>query len=195
MQAAQDHSASALGIAAEYGFFGVMSATVIQGWARSCLGEAEIGIAEMRRGIAGAEAAGMRTPSYLLIPLAEAYVSIGRTDEAGRLLAEALETTDQTDQRMQEAELYRLKGELLLKPPAGETEAESCFRRAIEIAQRQSAKWWELRATTSLARLLAKQGKRDEARAMLAEIYGWFTEGFDTLDLKEAKALVNELNE
>jgi predicted ATPase len=74
------------------------------------------------------------------------------------------------------------------------SEAESAFRRAIEIAQQQSAKSWELRATMSLARLLAKQGRRDEARAMLAEIYGWFTEGFDTADLRDAKALIDELS-
>ncbi len=92
------------------------------------------------------------------------------------------------------AELYRLEGELLLLQNAsGATEAESCFREAIEIAQRQQAKSWELRATTSLARLLAKQGRSDEARAMLAEIYNWFTEGFDTADLKDANALLDEL--
>ena len=72
-------------------------------------------------------------------------------------------------------------------------EAEKCFRKAIEIARGQSAKWWKLRATTSLAQLLSKQGRRDEARAMLAEIYNWFTEGFDTADLKDAKALLDEL--
>ena len=93
------------------------------------------------------------------------------------------------------AELCRLKGELLLLQNASDaTEAESCFREAIAIAQRQQAKSWELRATMSLARLLAKQGRRDEARAMLAEIYNWFTEGFDTPDLKDAKALLEELS-
>jgi len=75
-----------------------------------------------------------------------------------------------------------------------EDEAEACFRRALEVARRQQARWWELRATTSLARLPAKQGRRDEARAMLAEIYNWFTEGFDTADLKDAKALLDELS-
>jgi predicted ATPase len=84
---------------------------------------------------------------------------------------------------------------LLLQNASRTTEAESCFREAIEIAQRQQAKSWELRATISLARLLAKMGKRAEARAILAEIYGWFTEGFDTADLKDAKALLDELNE
>jgi predicted ATPase len=100
---------------------------------------------------------------------------------------------NQTDQRMQEAEVYRLKGELSLKARGNEQEAEACLRRAVEIARHQSAKWWELRATVSLARLLDKQGRRDEARAILAEIYGWFTEGFDTADLKDAKALLDEL--
>jgi tetratricopeptide (TPR) repeat protein len=194
VQAAQDHSASALGIAAEYGIPSPMSmAAVIQGWTRSCRGEAESGIAEMRRGIADTEATGVRTPTFLLVPLVETYVRIGRTDEASRLLAEVLETAHQTGQRMHEAELYRLKGELLLRAPCNEAEAETCFRRAIEIARGQSAKWWELRATMSLAGLLAKQGHRDEARAMLAEIYGWFTEGFDTVDLKDAKALLDKL--
>jgi predicted ATPase len=94
---------------------------------------------------------------------------------------------------MLESELHRLKGELLLSA-ANDDDAAQCFRDAIELARRQSAKAWELRATTSLARLLGKQGKRDEARAMLAQIYGWFTEGFDTADLKDANALLTELS-
>ena len=90
--------------------------------------------------------------------------------------------------------MHRLKGELLLRQnDSNAAEAQSCFERAIEVARNQSAKSWELRATTSLARLLAMQGRRDEARAMLAEIYGWFTEGFDTADLIDAKALLDEL--
>jgi predicted ATPase len=92
-------------------------------------------------------------------------------------------------------EMLRLKAELLLLGGTGATaEAAECFRDAIELARRQSAKSWELRTTTSLARLLAKQGNRDEARTMLAEIYNWFTEGFDTADLKDAKALLDELS-
>jgi predicted ATPase len=83
---------------------------------------------------------------------------------------------------------------LLIGDRAAVGEATRCFRDAIELARRQSARSWELRASTSLARLLAKQGKRDEARAMLAEIYGWFTEGFDTADLKDAKALLDQLS-
>jgi predicted ATPase len=91
--------------------------------------------------------------------------------------------------------MHRLKGELLLRQDHSKAaEAQSCFQRAVEIARNQNAKSWELRASTSLARLLAKQGRRDEARTMLAEIYGWFTEGFDTADLIDAKALLDELN-
>ncbi len=97
-------------------------------------------------------------------------------------------------ERSFEAELNRLTGELLLiSDPKAQPAADAYFRKAIEIAKAQSAKSWELRATMSLARLLDRQGKRDEARAMLAEIYNWFTEGFDTRDLKDAKALLEEL--
>ena len=193
VHAADDHSARALGICAEYGFSSVFSsATIIQGWVRSCRGEVESGIDEMRRAIAGREAIGSRITD--VVPLVETYLRTGRTDEAGSLLATAIETAHQTGQRWHEAELYLLKGELLRKHRCNEAEAETCFRQAIDIAQRQSAKWWELRSTVSLARLLDKQGKRDEARAMLAQIYGWFTEGFDTADLKDAKALLEELS-
>jgi predicted ATPase len=107
-----------------------------------------------------------------------------------------------------EAELHRFNGELLLAPSGSQevvdeirgpaetdlSEAEACFRRAIDIARHQQAKSWELRATTSLVRLLARQGRRNEAGRMLSEIYGWFTEGFDTADLQDAKALLDELS-
>jgi predicted ATPase len=128
-------------------------------------------------------------------------------------LAEALALVDRTGERYHEAELYRLKGQLTLQQssvqrlessvsntqhPAphtqAEAEAEACFHKAIEIARRQSAKSLELRAVMSLSRLWQQQGKKDEAHEMLAEIYGWFTEGFDTKDLQEAKALLEELN-
>jgi hypothetical protein len=101
-----------------------------------------------------------------------------------------------TGERVYSSSLHHVKGELLLaQNPSDVAEAEQCFCTAIEIARRQSARIAELRGTTSLTRLLAKQGRRDEARAILAEIYGWFTEGFDTRDLKEAKALLDELTE
>jgi predicted ATPase len=127
--------------------------------------------------------------------LAEAYTKVGCLDEALCALTEALSIADRQENRNCEAEMYRLKGELLLKQQdSNPAEAQSCFQRAIEIARDQRAKAWELRATTSLARLLASRGRREEARAMLAEIYGWFTEGFDTADLKDAKALLDELS-
>ena len=110
-----------------------------------------------------------------------------------RLLAEAIARAESTDERYCEAELHRLKGELLRKHHR-DAEAEQSFRTAIRIAQGQSAKSFQLRATISLARLLAKHSHRDEARSILADIYNWFTEGFDTADLKDAKALLEELS-
>ena len=117
-------------------------------------------------------------------------------DEALRTIDEAFPLIERSGHRMYEAEVHRLKGELLLAQNASNTaQAEQSFRTAIAVARQQKAKSWELRATGSLARLLVKQGKRDEARAMLAEIYNWFTEGFDTADLEDAKALLDELRE
>jgi predicted ATPase len=134
----------------------------------------------------------LERPTYLAM-LAAAYGKGGRTDDALALVAEALALVERRDERGWEAEIYRLKGELLFES-GGLVEAETCFRRSIEVARRQSAKSLELRPTTSLARLLDKQGKRGEARRILGEIYGWFTEGFDTADLKDAKALLEELS-
>jgi predicted ATPase len=111
------------------------------------------------------------------------------------LIEEALATDINNGRYSTVPELHRIRGELLLqRDPPCLAEAEQSFRTAIEEAQRHAAKSWELRATTSLARLLARQNRRDEAGTMLAEIYGWFTEGFDTADLKEAKALLDELS-
>jgi predicted ATPase len=110
-------------------------------------------------------------------------------------LTEALTAANEHEIRHYESEAHRLKGELLLRQDdSNAAEARTCFGRAIEIARRQSAKSWELRATASLARLLAKQSRRDDACAMLSDIYNWFSEGFDTADLKEAKVLLDELS-
>jgi predicted ATPase len=110
------------------------------------------------------------------------------------VLTEALTLADKTGERWYEPELYRLKGELLLQQTSeNQAEVENCFHQAIVVAQNQQAKSWELRAATSLARLWQQQGKRDEARQVLAEVYNWFTEGFDTADLKDAKALLDAL--
>jgi tetratricopeptide (TPR) repeat protein len=128
-----------------------------------------------------------------LARLAAEYDKAGRADEALAFVAEALLLVERHDERNWEAEIYRVKGELLFESRRS-PEAETCFRRAIETARRQSAKSLELRATTSLSRLLRKQGKNEEARQMLAEIYGWFTEGYDTADLRDAKALLDALS-
>jgi Predicted ATPase len=137
----------------------------------------------------------MLIPHFLAL-LAEAYEKAGQIEEGLSVLAEALAEVDKRGERYYEAELYRLKGELTLKQSrvqSLETEAESCFHQAIAIAHRQSAKSLELRAVMSLSRLWQRQGKKEEARQRLAEIYGWFTEGFNTKDLQEARALLQEL--
>ncbi len=127
--------------------------------------------------------------------LAEAYGESGQAEEGLRLLAKALATTHQHGMHLWEPELYRVKGELLLRQLVPDAqEAESCFRQALDSAHRQEAKSLELRAATSLSRLWQRQGKDAEARTLLAPIYGWFTEGFDTADLREAKGLLDALS-
>ena len=131
----------------------------------------------------------------LLAMLGEVFGLAGRCAEGLAVITEALALVERNGERYYEAEIWRIKGELLLKAAAdnAQAEAESCYHQALEIARQQRAKAWELRAATSLARLWQQQGKTAEARQMLAEIYGWFTEGFDTADLKDAKALLDEL--
>ncbi len=155
----------------------------------------EEGIAQMLEGMSASQAIGTELyRTYFLILLAEAFIATDRIDDGLSALTEALAGANEHENRVSESEIHRLKGQLLLKRNNSDVaEAQSCFERAVEIARKQSAKSLELRATMSLARLLAKQGRRDEARAMLADIYGWFTEGFDTADLKDAKALLDEL--
>jgi predicted ATPase len=126
--------------------------------------------------------------------LAEAFGKGGHTEEALAILTEGLAAADKTGEHWWDAELHRLKAELMLVQEADEAEVEACFHQAIDVARRQQAKSFELRATMSLSRLWQKQGKVEEAREMLQEIYNWFTEGFDTRDLKEAKALLEELS-
>ena len=112
------------------------------------------------------------------------------------VLADALKHAETTGERWCEAEIYRLKGELLLQQNShNQAQAETCFTQAISIAQNQQAKSWELRSVTSLAHLWQRQGKRQEAHDLLAPVYNWFTEGFDTADLKDAKALLDALEE
>jgi predicted ATPase len=170
-------------------------ATFLHGWALATQGQTAEAMAQMRQGLAAARAtgAGVIVP-YFLALLAEACGHAGQGDEGLLLLAEALAVADTNAEHWYEAELYRLKGELLLaQSPHQHTDAETCFQHALDIASAQHARAWELRAAMSLSRLWQKQGKRDDARALLAPIYGWFTEGFDTADIQEARTLLEEL--
>jgi predicted ATPase len=188
-------------LADEHGFQGLLALGIlIRGVALVVSGQADEGITQLREGLGLFQAGGgVNISPWFLAFLAEAYGIIGLPDEGFAVVAEALALAESTGLGAWEAELYRLKGELTLqRPEAGSNsqireEAESYFRQAIEVARRQSAKSWELRATTSLARLLRERSRRDEARAMLSEIYNWFTEGFDTADLRDAKSLLDEL--
>ena len=127
--------------------------------------------------------------------LALAYADLGKFDDARRCIGEATTAAETTKERWYEAEINRMAGEIaLLSPEPEKAKAEAYFERALAVARKQQAKSWELRAAMSMARLWRDQGKRDEARELLAPVYGWFTEGFNTLDLKEAKALLGELH-
>jgi predicted ATPase len=157
-------------------------------------GQLEEGMAQVREGIALYESRGLRYfVSGRLRFLAQAQAEAGQLEEGLTTLAEALELARETGERRWEAELYRVRGELLLAQ-GDETEAEASFHRAIQVARRQQAKSWELRATVSLCRLWQQQDQREGARRRLAEIYGWFSEGFDTADLIEARTLLEELS-
>jgi predicted ATPase len=195
-----------------------------RGWALAEQGQLEEGLAQMRQGLTSRRTtrAELAQPYFLALQ-AEVYGKMGQREHALALLTEALAAVRTTGEHRLEAELYRLKGTLTLQsetsqrqvagqsrtsqeksedantqplthsPQAG-AEAEACFLKAIEIARRQSAKSLELRAVMNLSRLWHSQGEKEQARQMLAEVYGWFTEGFDTTDLQEAKALLEELN-
>jgi predicted ATPase len=197
-QAAHERAEACVVLADEQGFAQELArATVMRGWALAAQGQGAEGMAQMRQGLAAYGTTGaVSARPYFLALLAEAYGSIGQTAEGLALLAEALATVDRTGERGWEAELHRLKGEILLAP-AGEKqqaqEAEACFHQALDVARHQRAKSWELRTAMSLSRLWQQQGKRAAARQVLAEVYGWFTEGFDTPDLQEAKALLDAL--
>jgi predicted ATPase len=191
---ARESTEALASLASERGFLlWSAQAVFLRGEALLAEGQVEEGIVELRRGAASVEMTGAVAGIWKL-SLAEAYAQLGRSEEGLAAIAETLELMQTTGLRVFEAELYRVKGELILlqAPGAGST-AESAFRQAVASARRQGAKSWELRATMSLARLLEAQGKRDDARSMLSEIYGWFTEGFDTADLKSARALLDEL--
>ncbi|HEV8713986.1 MAG TPA: AAA family ATPase, partial [Candidatus Binatia bacterium] len=200
-QAVKERAEAMIALSTEQGFpYWLALGTIWRGWALAARGQTEEGIAQIRQGLAAYQATGAEAgrPWYLAL-LAEAYGKVGQAEEGLNVLTEALEVVNKTGERMYEAELYRLKGMLTLQSKVSspksqvEREAEEFFQKAIEIARKQQAKSLELRAVMSLSRLWQQQDKTAEARQMLAEIYGWFTEGFDTADLKEAKALLEEL--
>ena len=169
--------------------------TCWRGWALAMQGQGEAGLAQMRQGLAAVVATGQELARPLcLVLLAEAAGHVGQVAEGLRLLAEALAALEASGRGDMLAEAYRLQGELLLRQAVPDAaQAEACFQQALAIARRQQAKSWELRAAMSLSRLWQQQGKRAEAHELLAPIYGWFTEGFDTADLQEAKALLEAL--
>jgi predicted ATPase len=218
VQLARESAEAVIALSTEQGFpHWLVLGTIWRGWALAEQGQVEEGIIQIRQGLAARRAKGAegRRP-YFLAQLAAAYGKGGQVEEGLTVLAEALAIMNKTGERFYEAELYRLKGQLTLQKesqtakgkrqkskietdprslmPDTQGEAEACFLKAIDIARKQQAKMWELRATVSLARLWQCQGKKEQARQMLGEIYGWFTEGFDTKDLQEAEALLAELS-
>jgi class 3 adenylate cyclase/predicted ATPase len=220
-RATQEWEEAAITFSTEQGFAQSWVAwqTILRGWALAAQGQREAGLAQMRQGLATHLGTGMELwQPYFLALLAEAYGKVGQAEEGLNTLADALDVVDKTGERFYEAELYRLKGELTLAhegksqkakgksqkskisrtphpTPSTQSEAEAYFLKAIEVAREQQAKSLELRAAMSLSRLWQQQGKKDEAHQMLSEIYNWFTEGFDTKDLQEAKALLAALAE
>ena len=194
-RAARESTEALASLASERGFlFWSAQALYLRGKVMVAEGQAAEGIDELTRGAASVEMTGGVAGIWKLW-LAEACGKLGRYEEGLAAIAQSIDLMSRTGLRYLEPELYRVKGELVLQQaPGAVSTAESTFRQAIASARRQEAKSWELRATMSLARLLKAQGKRDEARAILGAIYGWFTEGFDTADLKNAKALLDELD-
>jgi predicted ATPase len=194
--AVHDYAEAAVALATKQGFpFYVAWGTIMRGWALAMQGQGEEGMAQIRQGIAvwRATGAGLFVP-YLYAVLADFYAHLDHPADGLQMLAEAHTLVEQHEERWWEAEIYRLRGVLLLRQPATpQAEAEAWLQRALDVARRQEAKSLELRAVMSLARLWQQQGKRAEAHALLAPIYGWFTEGFDTADLQEARALLEAL--
>jgi len=190
---AQGQAEALLTLATAQGFQGFERyGTCWRGWALAMPGASETGRAQLRQALAAFVATGQGLARPLcLVLLAEAVGHAGQVAEGLRLLAEALTAFEISGRGDLLAEAYRLQGELLLRQATPDAaQAEACFQQALAIARRQQAKAWELRAAMNLARLWQQQGKRQEAYDLLAPIYGWFTEGFDTADLQEAKGLL-----
>jgi adenylate cyclase len=195
-ESARTYYEEAVAVSEENGFpTWLAAARFSHGGALAELGRLEQGIAEMEAATEDCHRLGVAMRHFRTVQLAEAYARMGRGEEALAMLNDGLAQIERTGEKREQAEMLRIKGEMLLMRDGGAIgEAEGCFRGSLDVARAQEARWWELRTTVSLARLLAKQRRSDEARAMLAEIYGWFIEGFDTADLKDAKALLDELS-
>jgi predicted ATPase len=192
----RDLADSMIALSTEHGFAQWLAfGRILDGWIQAEQGRGKPAIDQLRRAIGEYRAMGndLWVPCFLSL-LASAHLKHGAVDEGLAAVADALATGDATGSRLWDAEFNRLEGELLLaRDPAAAPEAERAFRRAIELARHHQTKSWELRAATSLSRLWRRQGKRPEAARQLTEIYGWFTEGFDTADLTEARVLLDEL--
>jgi len=194
--AVQEQAETAVGLATTHGVRQwAANGAILRGWARALQGHGEEGLAQIREGIAAFRATGavLHVP-YFCTLLADVADALGRPADGLQALAEAHTLVEQQEERYWEAEVHRLRGVLLLRQSGtAQAEAETWLQRALDVARRQEAKSLELRAATSLSRLWQQQGKRTEAHELLAPIYGWFSEGFDTADLQEAKALLEEL--
>jgi predicted ATPase/class 3 adenylate cyclase len=193
VQRTHEQAKSDIALSREQGFaFFLAQGTIMQGWALASQGQPETGLAHMRQGLADLQVVGLEVVRpYWLSFLAAVYAMVGQVDEGLHTLDDALQTSQTNGWRIWEPELYRLKGDLALaRSPDDHAQAETWFRHALDLASQQQAKSIELRAAMSLSRLWRQQGKRNEARELLAPIYGWFTEGFDTADLQEAKGLL-----
>ena len=199
-QAAREYAEALITLSKEMGFqYWMGMGNTYKGRILTGLGQTEEGIELMRQGIPAKQAAGAEAlRSYDSALLAEAYVKTGKVKDGLALLAEGIDFVGKSEERLYEAELYRLRGELIFQSQVESQESqvyvEESFLRAIDIAQQQQAKSWELRAATSLARLWQGQGKNTEAYNLLAPVYNWFTEGLDMADLKDAKALLDQLS-
>jgi len=196
-KAALEPSESSVSLSTEGGFgFMLPMGTTLHGWALAEGEKTEEGITQMQEGIAAWRKTGAEIylPYWLCI-LAETFIKTGMNDKALTILEDAQQLSNKNNERFHEAELYRLKGELLLEfDGKDKSEPERCFLKALEIARMQNAKSLELRAVTSYSRLSQSQGKKEEAQKMLSKIYSWFTEGFETRDLMRAKNLLDELS-
>ena len=204
VQVAGERADALITLATAQGFpFQLAGGMLCRGLVLTEQGQQEEGMQQIRQGLAAHRTTGAEAGQpYALAFFARAYGQDGQSDKGQQVLDEALALVHRTGERCYEAELYRLKGELLLqrgtRPKAQSTEqklveGEESFRQALAVARRQQAKSLELRAAMSLGRLWQQQGKHAEARRLLAEVYGWFTEGFDTADLQEARALLEDL--